>query len=807
MTTAVNHDCRFDGRDASKRELRNAGIRTPRSRGIQKLDTARGCRGLKDSSLTGNFTEPLQFISSQSERWDASSSLLCPFWALWALWSLACPGRLRRFSQCPSCVCHSSAVSLNVWAGLTNRELSDAITFLFSNKELNLTEDGGNWDNRLLAIDLLQPNKTSVLPYVAGTGPAPPVYARANLLFGATEEPYMEAFVVGPLPLSNSTTAQPLSFFSNRQKGSKIRVHDADFSTDGDLSKAFLTEAADVLKILWNVGPDGVQLVSSSPVQVENGQVTTWYGIEGKPKKMYDTGTLLPLGLYIRANITGRDTSKWVVNGWLYNDILYNSLDEFRKAVTAPGFKSLGGGVDGAWSQLERDGDDLPFDDLQPPTLVQPGAKRFSVDTENNFVSWMDFTFFVSDSRDLGVRLFDIRFKGKRILYELGMEEAMAHYAGQDPIQSGAVFLDTYFGGFGGQMVSLVNGYDCPGYSTYLNTTYVDGTTRKVRPNGICLFESDPGYPIQRHSGTGYTSIAKNVVFTLRTVTTAGNYDYMTSYDFHLDGAVTIHEYGFKIHDDLSGSMHDHVITFKADFDILGEKNSLQKVEFVPTTETYHWNDNKPRNTMKVKKSFIANEDDAKINWETNSPSIYAVVNKDELNKFGEAPGYRIHPAAGVIHLTVKDSSVAGKALNVANHHLHATKFKDTEVRASSPYNLLDVEDPLVDFAKFQDSESLDQEDLVLWFNLGMHHVFTTAHTAMLIEPFNYLPGSPHRATKQMVHLTSKNGTTAITRYGATPANCAVDSSQFNPKPDENWSATIAIRKNPYDGSQPDHIG
>lgn len=68
--------------------------------------------------------------------------------------------------------------------------------------------------------------------------------------------------------------------------------------------------------------------------------------------------------------------------------------------------------------------------------------------------------------------------------------------------------------------------------------------------------------------------------------------------------------------------------------------------------------------------------------------------------------------AAGVIHLTVKDSSVGGKALNVANHHLYATKFKDTEVRGSSPYNLLDVEDPLVDFEKFQNSENLEQEDL-----------------------------------------------------------------------------------------------
>lgn len=79
----------------------------------------------------------------------------------------------------------------------------------------------------------------------------------------------------------------------------------------------------------------------------------------------------------------------------------------------------------------------------------------------------------------------------------------------------------------------------------------------------------------------------------------------------------------------------------------------------------------------------------------------------------------------------------------------------------------------------------------VLWFNLGMHHiphtgdlpntVFSTAHTSMLIEPFNYLAGSPHRATKQMVQLRSSNGTTAITRYGATPANCAVDSVSYFP--------------------------
>lgn len=59
----------------------------------------------------------------------------------------------------------------------------------------------------------------------------------------------------------------------------------------------------------------------------------------------------------------------------------------------------------------------------------------------------VDFSFYVAVSHDMGLRLFDIKYKGKRIIYEvcsalrrpkvkweahnsqLGMEEAIAHYA------------------------------------------------------------------------------------------------------------------------------------------------------------------------------------------------------------------------------------------------------------------------------------------------------------------------------------------------------------------------------------------
>lgn len=47
---------------------------------------------------------------------------------------------------------------------------------------------------------------------------------------------------------------------------------------------------------------------------------------------------------------------------------------------------------------------------------------------------------------------------------------------------------------------------------------------------------------------------------------------------------------------------------------------------------------------MKAKKSFIATEDEAKINLSPNGNAIYAVVNKEAKNQYGEAPGYRIMP-------------------------------------------------------------------------------------------------------------------------------------------------------------------
>lgn len=216
----------------------------------------------------------------------------------------------------------------------------------------------------------------------------------------------------------------------------------------------------------------------------------------------------------------------------------------------------------------------------------------------------MNFTFYISYTRDYGVQLHDIHYQGERIIYEIGIQEAVAHYASaSDPFQASNAYLDSQYG-FGQSSFQLVSGFDCPAYATYLNGSYNAGETSHTHPSSICLFEYDTLYPIQRHLAPTYVSVSKNIAFVVRSAATVGNYDYIFDYEFHLDGSIHVSvrasgyiqssfwtsnmgtEDGFHIQDFLAGSMHDHVLNYKVDFDIAGTKNSLIKSALVPTTET-----------------------------------------------------------------------------------------------------------------------------------------------------------------------------------------------------------------------------
>lgn len=85
-----------------------------------------------------------------------------------------------------------------------------------------------SWDNIVLIVETLPPNKSTAAPYLAGEGPEPERWAKATLQFGATLEPYIEEWMVGPLPLVNgSITVQPLNYIYNKGRGYS-RIYDVD---------------------------------------------------------------------------------------------------------------------------------------------------------------------------------------------------------------------------------------------------------------------------------------------------------------------------------------------------------------------------------------------------------------------------------------------------------------------------------------------------------------------------------------------------------------------------------------------------
>lgn len=137
---------------------------------------------------------------------------------------------------------------------------------------------------------------------------------------------------------------------------------------------------------------DGLQipLAFAAPINVTDGKVIMWQGFNAPVTSIYDTISLLPLGLYLRTDITGRDPSQWKVTGWVYGNEFYKDLDGLRAAVAKPDFKPLGMNLDQPWAHTNKHGDDLPLDDEAPPANVQSGKSRFAVDEDESYVTWSE---------------------------------------------------------------------------------------------------------------------------------------------------------------------------------------------------------------------------------------------------------------------------------------------------------------------------------------------------------------------------------------------------------------------------------
>lgn len=696
----------------------------------------------------------------------------------------------------------------NIWADLTQHEADDVYGFLVRQwPDLNLTRaPKAPTDNFVATLETLPPNKTQALPYLHGDNnqsARPERWAKALLShYDDISGPQLAYYAVGPLPVSAATRVAPLTypFVHGRHAVANLR---ADFLSAGAFALDLAENVSDITTALLGAkvnradprDPDALTAVPRFTRVGDTDLVLGW--IQFFRPGMGSSGrTLLPQGIYARVDAS-KAVDEWTVDKWFYNGQLFDDVDQFRRALRDPdgsGFLRTKPNVDGAWTDTE-DFDARPAGrELPPPVSIQPLGPRYQLDKTERFVSWFGFEFYLASTPATGLGLFDIRFRGERVMYELSLQEALAHYAGDDPMAGGQEFLDAFFG-MGTNAFELLPGYDCPAYADYLGAELHRSGRTEARPNNVCVFEFTSDYLLSRHAAQYSVTASRNTFLTVRTVATVGNYDYTVDYVFYLDGAIEVKvrasgyifgafyashksgyegEYGHRVHDALASSLHDHVISFKADLDVAGTANDMVRLAVEPTTVSYPWDQPyvEARNTMHLVEYNVTHE--AGLVWPANAGEFFLVYSADQKNAWGERKGYRVVSGTGMgntPHLTIVNSTSLGTSATWAEKDVWVVRHKDHEPRGADPLNYIAPHEPLVEFAQIANAESLVRDDeydgdLVVYFNVGSHHIphsgdipntlMHTSASSVMFVPHNFADRDPSRASVQGVRYQLK---------------------------------------------------
>ncbi|WRT68805.1 uncharacterized protein IL334_005785 [Kwoniella shivajii] len=641
-------------------------------------------------------------------------------------------------SQCESTdLLPIQAPRKNVWKNLSVKEATEIRAWLWSpERDLNLTKSAlaVDSDNYIYLIEAFVPPKAATLAYLNGSSYAPDKYAHAIINHGSSER--IVDYLIGPLPLSAQTQITPLtSIYHEPVIPYNAHGFGPNSTTMGNLIASTFAPLSDLTMDLFGgvakgLANDTLIGAGTAPLSYDGSWRRMWVGLKLNVPGHY----LFPVDMYTYYEMSGTDSSKWHVIKMVYNSQVFNSTHEFREAWESGTLKRsktpLLNDTSG-WATRTRmnRGGNRDLDDRAGPRSVSFDGLRFRVDREEQYITWMGFSFYLGFERDMGLNLWDINFKGERIIYEISPQEAMAQYSGTDPHQATTVFLDRAFG-MGDSVKELMVGYDCPVEAVYLPASIHTASGSTTRVNAICIFEKDSTKPLSRHTGwlKDEMGAIKGYELTVRSVSTVGNYDYIFDYTFQLDGTIEIRvsasgylqggvwdetqrPYGHQLRDTTMGSLHDHVINYKVDFDIAGTKNSLIAAMLEIEEVEQPWADEdwgKTFKQQKVVRRQIASENESKLEYPRNMEGMYVITNEEEQNTWGNSRGYAIHPGASNIHLTNLDCKRTQDNVNWAKHHL----------------------------------------SLVVWLNLGTHHIpraedspqtlTNVATSSVLLTPYNF---------------------------------------------------------------------
>lgn len=473
----------------------------------------------------------------------------------------------------------------HMFADLSRDEYLQVQQYLVRQKNLDIsTRQTTRPDqNFLFLIELALPKKAEALAYLEGTGKEPVRLATAVVFFGTTG--FIKEYLVGPLP--NPTHHRDVT----QERYHMDLPTCKRLVTIGEYVLMFqffqdqvFSKLENVLRESFGVGlTRNLNAFEQMPRGVRSGERKTWVSFFRDMSGMY----IHPVGFEVLLDHQSANVSGWRVERLLYNGQYFNSVDQLRNDYE-----------DGKVQKIVYS-DPRDYGSLKPrtgppqlgPQQYYMDGQRFSV--HNNHVVYLDWSFAFGLSALTGMRVFDVRFRGERIIYELSVQEAMSVYGSVTPGMILTKFLDSSIG-IGRFAHELVRGVDCPYQATYVDTyRYIDVPAPVRFRNSICIFEHNTGQPLRRHFSDffhhSYGGMV-NSALVVRTITAIGNYDYMWDFIFYQSGSVEakVHatgyisssylvskalKHGHQVAPNVLGNIHTHFINFKVDMDVAGESS------------------------------------------------------------------------------------------------------------------------------------------------------------------------------------------------------------------------------------------
>ncbi|GFO22999.1 amine oxidase [Plakobranchus ocellatus] len=362
---------------------------------------------------------------------------------------------------------------------LTTEELKKLRTFLENDPEIRaipMEKFRAINCSYIYMADLWLPPKAEVIKFLDNGEKQPERQARVMMFRGDKTPPIVEEWICGPLP--DVTNCQMLNF-TNRRNPVEFEARPfnlIEFITLSILYAHVDNKIGHILLESYNATftgcADPMECLAMNPVPTASGLTGKLYERRIWFWALYNIPYRLlhPVDFGIQVQVDGAKPEQWGINYIWYAGQVFSGLDDLNRQynfgnitktkMTKPVYS------DDLFSTLHRRGDPLPVNPQRAPVQVEPDGKRYSVRGRKiDYLGW-SFNFRLSSFQ--GPQLFDIRFQGDRIAYELSLAEIAAFYSGDSPLSQATDYVDSGALSAMGTK-SLVPGGDCPESATLID--------------------------------------------------------------------------------------------------------------------------------------------------------------------------------------------------------------------------------------------------------------------------------------------------------------------------------------------------